>query len=382
MFGAVFGRVWWYKQSSTESHKPTEQKLQHPYRNMEYKTLGTSTIQVSRCCLGTMTWGSQNTQAEAHAQLDTAFERGVNYLDTAEMYPVPPRAEWWTNTESIIGAWLKDHPGRREQMVLATKMAGPNPNFAWLRGGNSRFTRKLLQEALDGSCKRLGTEVIDLYYLHWPERAVNIFGALGWKPNEQADAAATPLADVLATLADFVQAGRIRTIGLSNETPWGVMQMLKLAEAAGLPKVAAVQNPYSLLNRSYEVGLAEVSWRENCGLHAYAPLAAGVLSGKYLDGAKPEGARFIRFPQFSRYFSPAADAATAAWVALAQKHGMHPATLAHAFVYGRPFLTASIVGATNLEQLKIAIDAEAVVLSDELLSEIEEVHSLHRIPCP
>ena len=353
---------------------------------MQYRTLGTSTIQVSRCCLGTMTWGSQNTQEEAFAQLDYAVAQGVNYLDTAEMYPVPPRAEWWTTTETIIGAWLKEWAGQREKIVIATKMAGPNPNFSFLRAGNSRYRRAQMREALDGSCRRLGTEVIDLYYLHWPERAVNSFGRLGWTPNEAADELATPLAETFEVLAEFVAQGRVRTVGLSNETAWGVAQALHLAETAstpsGIPRVVAVQNPYSLLNRSYEVGLAEVSWRENCGLHAYAPLAAGVLSGKYLDGAKPADARFIRYPQFSRYFSKAGDAATAAWVALAHKHGLAPATLAHAFVYGRPFVTSSIVGATNLEQLKVAIDAESVVLSDELLAEIEEVHALHTMPCP
>ena len=350
---------------------------------MRYQELPGTGLQVSRCCLGTMTWGSQNTEEEGFAQMDLAVERGVNFFDTAELYPVPPREEWWARTEEIIGRWFKARTGMREKIVLATKMAGPAADQTWREAGSGRFTAPKLKEALDGSCRRLGTDVIDLYQLHWPERRVNIFGRLGWTaPASGEEDEATPLAEALAALEDLRKAGRIRAFGVSNETPWGMMELLRLAEKTGAGRIASVQNPYSLLNRSFEVGLAEVAWREGAGLLAYAPLAAGVLSGKYLDGKRPEGARFTLFPQSSRYFAPSGEAAVKAYAGLAAEHGLEPATLAHAFVYSRPFLLASIIGATNLEQLKTAIAAEEVELSEEVLSALEELHHAHTYPCP
>ncbi|MGR4000907.1 MAG: aldo/keto reductase [Alphaproteobacteria bacterium] len=349
---------------------------------MQYKSLGNSDIKVSRCCLGTMTWGSQNTQEEAFQQMDFAVERGVNFFDTAELYPVPPREEWYSKTETIIGNWFKKHPEKRQKIILATKIGGRG--LPWLREGRSSFTADNLRSALDASCKRLHTDTIDLYQLHWPERNVNIFGRLAWTPAEEPDDL-TPISDTLNALAKLQSEGRIRTIGLSNETPWGVMRFLEVAAKVGAPRIVSIQNPYNLLNRSFEVGLAEIATREQCGLLAYAPFAAGVLSGKYLDGAKPKGARFTQYPQHARYFSKSSDVAEAAvraWVNLAKKHNMNPATLAHAFVYSRPFLTASIVGATQLKQLEYAIDAEAVELSSEILEEIEVIHNQHTYPCP
>ncbi|MDA7981167.1 MAG: aldo/keto reductase [Alphaproteobacteria bacterium] len=346
---------------------------------MEYRALGTTEIKVSRCCLGTMTWGSQNSRDEAFEQMDYAVERGVNFFDTAEIYPVPPREEWANATETIIGEWLRARPGMREKIIIATKIGGPH--VAWLRGDRPPFNKKDIRDALDASCKRLGVETIDLYQLHWPERHVNIFGRLAWTV-PAGEERTTPFEETLSAFAELQKEGRVRAVGVSNETPWGVMRFLEHAEKAGLPRMASIQNPYSLLNRSFEVGLAEVAFRERCGLLAYAPFAAGVLSGKYLDGAKPKGARFVLYPQASRYFSASGEAAVRAWIDLAKRHEMDIATLAHAFVYSRPFLTSSIIGATRMDQLKAAIDAEAVTLSDELLAEIEEVHNAHTYPCP
>ena len=347
---------------------------------MEYRKLGRSDIKVSAICLGTMTWGVQNSEAEGFEQMDYALDRGINFFDTAEMYPIAPSAETYGRTEEIIGNWFQAR-GSRDKVILATKIIGPNKQrFPYIRGGDTRFDKAHITAAVDTSLKRLKTDYIDLYQLHWPDRATNGFSALAY--SHAADAEETPVAETLEALDDVVKTGKVRHVGLSNENPWGVMRFVTGAEAGKGPRVVTVQNPYSLLNRSFETRLAEVAIREDCGLMAYAPLAAGTLSGKYLEGRRPEGARRTLWPDNMRYQGPQAEAATTAYVKLARDHGLDPAHLAHAFVLSRPFVTASIIGATSLQQLQLDIAARDVVLSDELLAAIEAIHQVHTYPCP
>ncbi|SEN06836.1 NADP(H)-dependent aldo-keto reductase [Halomonas caseinilytica] len=343
---------------------------------MQTRPLGNTGIEVSRLCLGTMTFGEQNSEAEAHEQLDRAVSFGINFIDTAEMYPVPPDAATQGRTESYIGSWLASR-GSRDDIILATKAAGPG--IAHLRGG-SRLTREQIHQAIDDSLQRLRTDYVDLYQLHWPDRRSNFFGRLGYEPDEEEDAIA--LEESLSALQELVQAGKVRAVGLSNETPWGVMRALQLADRLELPRVASVQNPYSLLNRTFEVGLAEIAHRESVGLLAYSPLGFGVLSGKYLDGARPEGARLTLYERFQRYTSPQAEQATRAYVDIARAHGLDPAQMALAFVNSRPFLTSNIIGATTMEQLESNLASEALRLDDEVLEAIEEVHRRLPNPCP
>lgn len=347
---------------------------------MQYRKLGDTDIEVSVICLGTMTWGEQNSRDEAFAQMDYALAQGVNFLDTAELYPIPPRAATYGQTEAIIGEWLRK-TGNRDLVVLASKIAGPGTGWIdHIRGGRTRFDRHHLQAALDASLARLQTDRIDLYQLHWPERSTNFFGRLGFAPGE-ADYF-TPVTETLAALQEFVQAGKIRHIGLSNETPWGIMRFVQVADGQGLPRVVSVQNPYSLLNRSYDVGAAEVSWRESCGLLAYSPLGFGVLSGKYLDGARPAGSRLCLYPDYTRYSSPAAGRATAQYAELARRHGLDCAQMALAYVNSRPFLTSTIIGATTLEQLASNIASSDLTLPAEVLEGIEAIHEAHPNPSP
>ncbi|CAE7849264.1 tas [Symbiodinium necroappetens] len=326
-----------------------------------------------------MTWGTQNSQDEGFAQMDLAVERGVNFFDAAEMYPVPPSAETYGRTEEIIGNWLQSRKCR-DKIVLATKVVGPGPRFPYIRDGACRLDRANIERAIDDSLRRLKTDYVDLYQLHWPDRATNTFGRLGYRP--AAEEESVPLEETLGVLADLVAAGKVRHVGLSNETAWGAMTFLKLAEQGRGPRMVSIQNPYSLLNRSFEVGLAEVALREDCGLLAYAPIAAGVLSGKYLDGAQPAGARLTLYPQNDRYKTPAAEPAVRAYVDLARRHGLKPEVLAGAFVLRQPFTTASIVGATSLAQLETQLAALDVQLSEDLLAELEAIHARHTIPCP
>ena len=346
---------------------------------MELRPLGRSDIRVSALCLGTMTFGEQNSEAEAHAQLDRALAAGINFIDTAEMYPVPPRAETIGRTEAYIGTWLASR-GCRDRVVLASKVAGPGAWLPHLRGGKSRLDRANIVTALDGSLKRLRTDWIDLYQLHWPDRETNYFGKLGYSPVE--DAHSVPLLETLEVLADQVRAGKIRQIGVSNETPWGLMRFLALAQQHGLPRMVSIQNPYSLLNRTFEVGLAEVAIREDCGLLAYSPLGFGVLSGKYLDGARPAGARVTLFERFNRYSNPEAERATAEYVALARSHGLDPAQMALAWVTSRPFVTSNIIGATTPEQLETNLASADLTLSDEVIAQIEAIHTRQPNPAP
>ncbi len=347
---------------------------------MQHRRLGRTDLSVSLICLGTMTWGRQNTEAEGHAQMDCALDRGVTFIDAAEMYPVPPTAETYGRTEEIVGTWLAAR-GTRDRVVLATKAVGPGERFAHVRDGKPRFDRANLTRAVEDSLRRLRTDRIDLYQLHWPERSVNSFGKLGYTHVE--DEATTPLAETLAVLADLVRAGKIRHVGLSNETPWGMMTFARIADATGLPRPVAVQNAYNLLNRTFEVGCAEVAIREDIGLLAYSPLAGGTLTGKYLGGAKPAGARMTEFAfNFTRYAAPLAAEATAAYVALAREHGLDPARMALAWVNTRRFLTSTIIGATSLAQLNANIDSVDVTLSDAVVAGIEALQQRYSNPCP
>jgi aryl-alcohol dehydrogenase-like predicted oxidoreductase len=346
---------------------------------MQYRPLGNGGINVSVIGLGTMTWGEQNTEAEAHEQLDYALDQGINLIDTAEIYPVPPMKETQGETERIIGTWLKAR-GNRDRVILASKVAGPADWLPFLRGGSARLNRQNMKMALDASLKRLGTDYLDLYQLHWPDRATNYFGELGYRPNHRDKP--VPIAETLAVLADFVKAGKVRQIGVSNETPWGLMQFLNTAEQLGLPKIQSVQNPYNLLNRTFEVGCAEISHREGVGLLVYSPLAFGVLSGKYLGGARPEKARVTLFERFDRYNSAAAERSAKAYVNLAQRHDLDPAQMALAYVNGRQFVTSNLIGATTMAQLKANIASVDLTLSKAVLEGIETIHDTHANPCP
>ncbi len=346
---------------------------------MRYRRLGQTDLEVSALCLGTMTWGMQNSEAEGHAQMDYALDQGVNFWDTAEMYPVPPSAERFGGTERIIGSWFKQ-TGKRRQVILASKIIGPDSRFKTIRDGTNRLTRANILAAIDGSLQRLGTDYIDLYQLHWPERSVNIFGRLNY--THHPDETFTPFEEVLGVLGEAVRAGKIRHVGLSNETAWGAMRWLHLAEAGHGPRMVSIQNCYHLLNRGFEVGLAEVAIREQCGLLAFSPLGMGSLTGKYLNGARPAGARMTLFPHFPRYLTPRAEEAIAAHLALASKYALDPAQMALAWVASRDFVTATIIGATSLEQLKSNIASIDVTLPPELVKEIEALHKVYTIPVP
>lgn len=348
---------------------------------MKHNKLGNTDIEVSVICLGSMTWGEQNTESEAHEQLDYAIANGVNFVDTAELYAVPSRAETYGLTEKYIGSWLKK-TGKRKEIILASKVAGPADG--WLPHIRDEATRRLdkknIDEALENSLKRLQTDYLDLYQLHWPDRKTNYFGQLGY--THQSDDQPVDIEETLSVLNDHVKAGKIRTIGLSNESPWGVMEFLRLAEKLDMPRVVSVQNPYSLLNRSYEVGLAEVSIRENAGLLAYSPLGFGVLTGKYMNGAMPEGSRLSLYPDYSRYSSENGFKAAALYVNLARDHGIDPAQMALAYINSRPFVTANIIGATKMEQLRDNIGSADITLSDEVIQGIEQIHQLYPNPSP
>ncbi len=350
---------------------------------MQFRQLGATDLHVSLICLGTMTWGSQNSEAEGHAQIDHALDQGVNFLDTAEGYPVTPvSAETRGRTEEIIGSWLA-RSGRRDRIILATKVAGPSrgggiPPF---RGGDNRLDRRNIEQAIDDSLRRLRTDYVDLYQLHWPDRSVPAFGARGLVQIDD-HPETVPIAETLAVLADLIKAGKVRHVGVSNETPWGVAEFLRGAREAGLPRIVSIQNAYNLLNRVYETGLSEISLREQVGLLAYSPLAAGNLTGKYLGGAVPAGSRRAVARQFVRYDTSGQLPASARYVALAHAHGLDPAQLALAYVNSRPFVTSTIIGATSLKQLRTDIGSIDVTLSEEVLAEIEAIHRDLPDPCP
>jgi aryl-alcohol dehydrogenase-like predicted oxidoreductase len=347
---------------------------------MDYRQLGNTELKVSLICLGTMTWGQQNSQADGFAQMDYAVEHGVNFFDTAELYSIPPNAATYGSTETIIGNWFKTR-GKRDRVILASKVAGPGADWIpHIRNGQTRLDRKNIEAALHASLKRLQTDYLDLYQLHWPDRNTNYFGKLGY--THDADDQPVPIEETLAVLNDLVKAGKIRHIGVSNETPWGVMKFLHHAATRDMPRLASIQNPYNLLNRSFEIGLAEIALRERVGLLAYSPLGFGVLSGKYLHGQRPHGARISLWPNYSRYTNAEALAATEAYVALAKQHGLDPAQMALAYVNSREFLTSNIIGATGMAQLKSNIASAELVLSPEILAEIEAIHTRHPNPSP
>ncbi|MGB0467296.1 MAG: NADP(H)-dependent aldo-keto reductase [Pontibacterium sp.] len=345
---------------------------------MLYNRLGYTDIQVSQICLGTMTYGSDHSEAEAHEQMDYAFDQGVNFLDGAEMYPIPTAAEYQGRNEEIIGTWLKKR-ANREQVIVATKVAGPADMVSYLRPAIT-LDRANIREAVTNSLRRLQTDYIDLYQLHWPDRATNFFGQLNYQHQPEKDG--TPILETLEVLNDLVEEGLIRHIGLSNESAWGTMKFLQLAEQHRLPKTVSVQNPFNLLNRTAEIGLTEVLQRESVSLLPYSPLAFGVLSGKYIGGARPEGARITRYPAYGRYFTEQGQQAVEAYVALAHQYGIEPAMMALAWVNHRPYVTANIIGATTMAQLRANIKSADLTLSDELLAEIDKIHCRFPNPCP
>lgn len=345
---------------------------------MEKRRLGRTDLEVSAIALGTMTWGQQNDEKDAFEQLDYALDRGVDFIDTAEMYPVPPRAETAHRTEEHIGRWIAQRRNR-DRYVLATKVTG-RAAMPWIRGG-PRLSREHIQQAVEASLRRLQTDYIDLYQVHWPERKTNFFGRLGYE--HRPDSRAVPIEETLEALDGLVRQGKVRHIGLSNETPWGVMRYCELSARNQWPRPVSIQNPYSLLNRSFEVGLAEMAIREDIGLLAYSPLAFGVLSGKYLDDAKPAGARLTEFGgHFTRYVSPRATEATRRYVHIAREAGLDPAQMALAYVISRPFVTSNIIGATTMDQLRSNLDSADLTLSKDVCEAIDAVHAEIPNPAP
>ena len=344
---------------------------------MNYKKLGNTSINVSTICLGTMTWGEQNNQSEAFSQMDYALENGVNFWDTAELYSVPPKKDTYGLTEEIIGNWFLKTK-KRKDIILASKVAGPSRNY--LRDGENSFTGKNLESAINNSLKRLKTDYIDLYQLHWPERNVNNFGRLGYVHK---DGDWNKFEDVLSELQKYIDQGKIRYVGLSNETPWGVMNCIQLSKEKNLPRMMSVQNPYSLLNRSYEVGLAEVSIREQIGCLSYSPLASGYLSGKYRNGAMPKGSRIERDYDFwGRYRKPQSENATEEYYKISKKYGIDMSQMSVKFCEIQDFMTSVIIGATTMDQLKTNIESVKVNLDKDIINEINNVQKKYPNPCP
>ena len=344
---------------------------------MKYNQLGSSDLKVSEICLGTMTFGEQNTEGEAHAQLDMAIDYGVNFIDTAEMYPVAPRAETQGLTEEYVGSWLKNQ--QRDKLVVATKITGPSRGFEWIRGG-PRVTAEHINQAIDGSLKRLQTDYVDLYQIHWPDRYVPMFGSTSYDIKYEHDT--TPIAEQLEALASLVDAGKVRYIGLSNETPYGVSTFNRYAKELGLPHIVSIQNAYHLMNRTFEMGLAEVCRHEEVGLLAYSPLAFGHLSGKYLKNPQAKG-RVTQFPQFTqRYSKVNVPEALQAYANIADDAGLTLTQLALAFVRSRWFTASTIIGATTLKQLEENFESTDVVLTEELLVQIEMMHQKYPNPPP
>ena len=345
---------------------------------MKYTTLPNTKIKVSKICLGTMTWGNQNSQEEGFAQMDYALDRGVNFWDTAEMYAVPASPETYGSTETIIGNWFTK-TGNRDKVILASKIAGNGDYTAHIR--TNGFAPEALKDAVNNSLKRLQTDYIDLYQLHWPERETNYFGVRDYK-HDSNDVWEDNFNEVLHTLDGIIKEGKIRNVGISNEKAWGTMRYLEESKIHNLPRMSTIQNPYSLLCRTFEGDLAEVSIRENIGLLAYSPMAFGVLSGKYIKGTAADNARLKLFPRFGRYTNPQATEATKKYLKIAEDNNMTLAQMSLAFVTQQPFVTSNIIGATNLEQLKENIDSVNVVLSDEILTQINEVHDTIPNPAP
>ena len=345
---------------------------------MNYKKLGNTNLNVSTICLGTMTWGEQNSQKEGFEQMDYALDKGINFFDTAELYSVPPKKETFGHTETIIGNWFKK-TNKRDKIILASKVSGPMREY--VRGGGNQYGEKNITVALEESLKRLKTDYIDLYQLHWPERNTNMFGRLGYEHKD--DNKWNKFEDVLKNLKKFIDQGKVRHIGLSNETAWGAQKYLEVSKDHNLPRMMSIQNPYNLLNRTYEVGLAEVSIREQIGLLAYSPLASGYLSGKYRNKQMPKNSRITLDPDFwSRYNKPNTSVAVDAYFEIAKKYNIDLTQMSLKFCEIQPFMTSIIIGATTMEQLKTDIESVNVKLTDEIIKEINEVQKIYPNPCP
>ncbi len=345
---------------------------------MNYKKLGNTDLKVSSICLGTMTWGEQNTQEEGFEQMDYALDQGVNFWDTAEIYSIPPKQETFGDTEKIIGNWFKKTK-KRDKVILASKVCGPMREY--VRGGGNQFGKKNITEALEGSLRRLKTDYIDLYQLHWPERKTNFFGRLGYEHDDSSEW--TKFEDILFNLKKFIDQGKIRYIGLSNETPWGLSKFLEISKNKNLPKMLSVQNPYNLLNRTYEVGLAEISVREQAGLLAYSPLACGYLSGKYMNNKLPKGSRLQIHKDFwTRYNKPNTNKAIELYYKIAKKNKLDLAQMSLKFLEIQPFVTSVIIGATTMDQLKTNIESVNINLTDDVINEINEIQKIYPNPCP
>jgi aryl-alcohol dehydrogenase-like predicted oxidoreductase len=346
---------------------------------MEYREIGATGLSVSAICLGTMTWGEQNTEAQGHEQMDYAVAQGVNFFDTAELYAIPPREETAGRTEEIIGSWFAARRNR-DKIVLATKVVGRTESTYFRKGRVAgRLTRSQIFEAVEGSLKRLRTDYIDLYQTHWPDRPISVFRQLNYKHH---DDPGVPIAETVEALGDLVREGKIRHYGISNETAWGTMQYLSAAERLGLPRIVSIQNVYNLLSRTFEQSLSEISLRENVRLLAYSPLAQGWLTGKYQRGARPPGSRRQLFDRLQRYETPNAEPAIDAYLDVARRHDLDPAQMALAFVVSRPFVTSAIIGATTMEQLKTNIAARDVRITEEIEREIDDIHVIYTYPCP
>ncbi len=345
---------------------------------MNYRKLGNTDLNVSTICLGTMTWGEQNTQEEGFEQMDYSLGQGINFFDTAELYAVPPKKTTYGKTEEIIGNWFKKK-NNRSKIILATKIAGPG--LSWIRGGGNQYDKKNLANAVNESLKRLQTDYIDLYQLHWPERKTNYFGKLGYEHKE--DDNWNNFEDILSSLDEIIKSGKIRYIGLSNESSWGLSKFLEISKSKNLPKVMSVQNPYNLLNRTYEIGLAEVSIREKSGLLAYSPLGSGVLSGKYRNGALPNGSRLKLYgDNFPRYKTKNVSDAVEEYYKISKKYNLNLAQMSLKFCEIQPFMTSVIIGATSMEQLKTDIESVNVKIPNEVIKEINNIQKIYQNPCP
>jgi aryl-alcohol dehydrogenase-like predicted oxidoreductase len=345
---------------------------------MKYKKLGTTDLDVSLICLGTMTWGTQNSEKDAFEQMDYSASKGINFFDTAEIYSVPPTADSYGKTEIMIGNWFEKRKNR-DKIILASKIAGPGCD--WIRGGKNSFDEKKIGEAIDGSLKRLKTDYIDLYQLHWPERSTNYFGKREYSVNDD-EGDWNSFESILQALAKFIKSGKIRHIGMSNETPFGLSKYIELSKNKNLPRMMSVQNPYNLVNRTYEIGMSEISLREKCGLLVYYPLAAGGLSGKYRNDQMPKNSRMALFKGWERHLNPLAMKAYDEYHKLAKDNNMTMVQLAQSFVNSRPFVTSNIIGATTMEQLKENIDSIDVELTDEIMEKINVIHNNNPNPSP
>ena len=345
---------------------------------MKFRRLGTTDIDVSLICLGTMTWGTQNTENDAFEQMDYAISQGINFFDTAEIYSVPPTSDSYGKTEVMIGNWLEKRKNR-DKIILASKVAGPGCD--WIRGGGNNFDEKKIGEAIDGSLKRLKTDYIDLYQLHWPERSTNYFGSRDFLYNNK-EGNWNSFENILEALEKFIKSGKIRFIGMSNETPYGLSRYLEISKNKGGPRMMSVQNPYNLVNRTYEIGMSEISIREKCGLLVYYPLAAGGLSGKYRNGKMPKNSRMALFKGWERHLNPLAMKAYDEYFKLAEDFNLSMVQLAQSFVNSRPFVTSNIIGATTMNQLKENIESINIEFTDEMMRRVNEIHNNNPNPSP